>query len=282
MYEDKKALRRLVHIATRAAWKLRGRDPNALLWYVVETWPLRSLFSKIIPCNVPYLLYQYPKCGMTWIRFMIYLAAARFYPDIPVVAIMKEDLFPEYELPRIRCTHEYLFHRYEKKRGYIMCVRQPERVMVSNYHHTKFRLHHHEMNYHDFIHSKEFGVVSYVKFVENTVTQLKKYRHCIVRYEELRKDTARELEKILHFIELPLQQKEIDEIVAESTLEKMRDAELSGRFDVEWLSPQKESGAQRVRTGGNDSLNSIFSDEDIEFMKNAYCNSRVFNTLGYV
>lgn len=282
MYEHKKTLRRIVHIATQIAWKIRGRDPNAVLWYIIEMWPLRFFFSKIVPCNVPYLLYQYPKCGMTWVRYMIYQATARVYPHIPFEKIITEELFPEYDVPRIRCTHEYLFHRRERKRGYVMCVRQPERVMVSNYHHTKFRLHHHDMDYHAFIHSEEFGIHSYVRFVEKTITHLKQYRHCIVRYEDLRKNTCEELDRILQFIELPLPREDIEKIVSESTLEKMREAERSGDYEVEWLSPPKEKGAQRVRTGGKDNLKDIFSQEDIEYMKNAYAESLVFKELGYV
>ena len=281
MYEYRRRLTRCVRFVTRVAWKLYGRDPNALLWNIVERWPMRAVFGRMIPTHVPYILYEYPKCGLTWVRYMICQAEACVYPDVPLEDAIRDVQYPRHDLPRIRCTHEYIFTGAARKRGFIFLVRQPERVMVSNYKHTRYRLKQHDMELHEFIRSDEFGVKHYVTFVENAVREVRKRRHIIVKYEDLRASPVDQLERMLEFIELPLPREHVEAIVANSTLEKMREVENEGRYRVEWLRPVKDEKARRVGSGGKETLEKLFSAEELAFMREAYASSPVFAELGY-
>jgi hypothetical protein len=282
MYRDKTWLHTIVRWTTKLTWRFYGEDPNAHLWNIVERHPWSWLFNSIIPCNTPYVLLEYPKCGMTWTRYMIYQATSIRHPEVSLADAVGEVQYRHLAVPRIRCTVRFLFDRRTRKKGILFLVRQPERVMVSNYNHTRYRLRAHEMDLHEFIHSDEYGIHAFVKFVESNVEHLKAFNHITVRYEDLRADTAAQLTRILEFIDMPLSSKEIDTVVRNSTFDAMRNIEQERRFDVEWLDPPTaDPRAARVRSGGKEKLEELFSREDLEYMRSAYGGSKTFQKLGY-
>ena len=88
---------------------------------------------------------EYPKCGRTWLRYMLCQAQAVKY-DIPLRNCMHDICYKELDLPRIYYVHgvnplksfgEYSYRRHlnqvGKPKGVIFQVRQPERVMLSYY-----------------------------------------------------------------------------------------------------------------------------------------------------
>ena len=283
LYRNKKWLHTIVRWATKAAWRHYGEDPNAHLWNIVERRPWSWIFNRIIPCNCPYILLEYPKCGMTWTRYMIYQATAIRYPEVSLADAVGEIQYRHLAVPRIRCTARFIFDRRTRKKGILFLVRQPERVMVSNYNHTRYRLRAHEMELREFIRSEEYGIQAFVGFVEKNMQQLETIAHITVRYEDLRAHTAAQLKRILEFVEMPLSDDHVARIVANSTFEAMRKVEQERRFDVEWLDPPTSyPRAARIRSGGRERLDELFSPADLDFMRAAYAESGTFRRLGYV
>ena len=282
LYRDKKWLHAIVRWSTKLAWRFYGEDPNAHLWNIVERRPWSWLFNFIIPCNAPYILLEYPKCGMTWTRYMIYQAICVRHPEVSLADAVGEIQHRHLAVPRIRCTARFAFDKRTRKKGIIFLIRQPERVMVSNYNHTRYRLRAHEMDLHEFVHSEEYGIRAFADFVESNIRQLDACSHIIVRYEDLRSDAASQLKRILDFIDLPLSAEEIGQIVENSTFEAMRKVEQERRFDVEWLDPPTaDPRAARVRSGGKEKLKDLFSQADLQYMRDAYASSETFKKLGY-
>lgn len=134
-----------------------------------------------------------------------------------------------------------------------------------------------------FIRDPNYGVQNYVRYVEQNVDTLKKLDHMIVTYEKVRSDTPRSLKTVLEFIGLTLSDDEVGQIAANSTFDRMQAIEREGRYKLDWIGDRKFSGLHslKMRTGGAESLQEVFTDSDLEFMRRCYETSDIFVKLGY-
>lgn len=218
---------------------------------------------------------SYPKCGRTWLRLMIGKAIAEQFslpinedllllrwkstphPDLPMITVVHEDR-PMLKTPQELETSK---EKYRDKKV-IFLARDPRDVIVSSYFEMKKR-------------GELFGQNPYEKhqpvfegdlpeFIDQTRggfdTILRYYNiwadnreipqgFLLVRYEDMRRDPARELRRVLEFLGLfPIDEAVIQEAVRYASFENMRKMEREGDFKSGVLNPAERSDEDSYKT----------------------------------
>ena len=178
---------------------------------------------------------SYPRSGNTWTRFLI---ANLVHPDKEVSFTNIEKLIPDTSSqsnrtlkatprPRIIKTHEYFDHRYPK---IIYIVRDPRDVALSYYDFQRkyvqiddaYPL---EQYVDDFVNGKLISI-GWGTWGENVAswiyTRGKRNNFLLMRYEDMMKDTERELARISEFLDIPADPKRLRHAVESSSADRMR------------------------------------------------------------
>ncbi len=178
---------------------------------------------------------SYPRSGNTWTRFLI---ANLVHPDKDVSFANIEKLIPDTSSqsnhalkttprPRIIKTHEYFDHRYPKT---IYIVRDPRDVVLSYYDFQRkymqiddaYPL---EQYVDDFVNGKLISI-GWGTWGENVAswiyTRGKRNNFLLMRYEDMMKDTERELKRISEFLDIPADPKRLRHAVESSSADRMR------------------------------------------------------------
>ncbi|SDL60978.1 Sulfotransferase domain-containing protein [Catalinimonas alkaloidigena] len=214
-----------------------------------------------------FFLVSYPKSGSTWVRFL--LANYFFDADIDFVSIRPfvPDLHSNRDLvdnlqksPRIIKHHLLFEERFEKA---IYVVRDGRDVAVSYYFfnqmqgqiskETSFSEY---LRKHFFKDLKPFG--SWGTNVQSWLAHTHDRQIIVVRYEDLLKDAATELERIVTWMGQPLDAQKIARAVEHSQLKAMREAEYKS------LKRGPESEHKFTRKGVSGDWKNHFSDEDLK------------------
>jgi hypothetical protein len=178
---------------------------------------------------------SYPRSGNTWTRFLI---ANLVHPDKDVSFANIEKLIPDTSSqsnhalkttprPRIIKTHEYFDHRYPKT---IYIVRDPRDVVLSYYDFQRkymqiddaYPL---EQYVDDFVNGKLISI-GWGTWGENVAswiyTRGKRNNFLLMRYEDMKNDTERELKRISEFLDIPADPKRLRHAVESSSADRMR------------------------------------------------------------
>jgi hypothetical protein len=181
---------------------------------------------------------SYPRSGNTWTRFLI---ANLVYPDKDVSFTNIEKLIPDTSSqsnralkatprPRIIKTHEYFDHRYPKT---IYIVRDPRDVALSYYDFQRkymqiedgYPL---ERYVDDFVSGKLISV-GWGTWGENVAswifTRGKRKEFLLLRYEDMMKDTHRELARIANFLDIDPAPERLQHAIERSSADRMRELE---------------------------------------------------------
>jgi hypothetical protein len=181
---------------------------------------------------------SYPRSRNTWTRFLI---ANLVHPDKDVSFANIEKLIPDTSSqsnralkttprPRIIKTHEYFDHRYPKT---IYIVRDPRDVVLSYYDFQRkymqiddaYPL---EQYVDDFVNGKLISI-GWGTWGENVAswiyTRGKRNNFLLMRYEDMMKDTVRELARISEFLDIPADPKRLRHAVESSSADRMRTLE---------------------------------------------------------
>jgi Sulfotransferase domain len=181
---------------------------------------------------------SYPRSGNTWTRFLI---ANLVYPDKDVSFTNIEKLIPDTSSqsnralkgtprPRIIKTHEYFDHRYPKT---IYIVRDPRDVALSYYDFQRkymqiedgYPL---ERYVNDFVTGKLISV-GWGTWGENVgswiFTRGKRKEFLLLRYEDMMKDTHRELARIAEFLDIDPAPERLQRAIERSSADRMRELE---------------------------------------------------------
>lgn len=240
-----------------------------------------------------YFLLEFPKCGRTWLRYMLNQAETKI-TDVPLINTLHGVDYADKDLPRVIYVHGFteglsiaekhmILESHKGCQGIVFQVRQPERVMVSYFYQAKFRNDgRYQGDIHEFIRDPYYGIQFYVDYVEFYLNAIKDLRHHIVTYENLKENPRDEFSKILTFCNIDLNDDDIDAIVANSTFEKMQAFEERGKLNPSWIRPaSSDPRAKKIRSGGGEDVKSQLNEEDLEYIRSVYKDSWAFKQLGY-
>jgi hypothetical protein len=181
---------------------------------------------------------SYPRSGNTWTRFLI---ANLLHPNRDVSFANIEQLIPDAEAqssrylkrlpgPRVVKSHEYFDHRYPRV---IYIVRDPRDVVLSYYDFERkyrhiadgFPLESYVSN---FVHGR-LTSASWGTWGENVGTWLAARqgspKFLLLVYEDLIRQTEKELRKVVDFFALEVSPDQLREVVLKSSADRMRQLE---------------------------------------------------------
>jgi len=198
---------------------------------------------------------SYGKAGRTWLRVLI----SRVYQVRHGLAKRHLIGFDNLHwrvpaIPKLLFTHDnylkdYTGHAADKRDYYghkvVLLVRHPADTAVSQYFQWKFRMRDRKkaMNRYpgegaspeiaDFVMDPEAGLPKIVGFMNLWASELPRLRGgLLLRYEDLRADTAAQLGRVFDFLGTPAGEAELAEAVRFASVENMRQMEAKGSF---WL-----------------------------------------------
>lgn len=226
-------------------------------------------------------LVSYPRVGSNWVRFLICnllspeegLTLPSAEARIPGIYVNSDHLLRSLQMPRILKSHEPFDSRYPR---IIYIVRDPRDVAVSRYYFTlKWRGIPDGYPFEAFV--KERFLVS-GNAVLNTGTwgdhvfgwlaaRAGRSEFLLVRYEDLKKDTAFELQRIAALLKVEICSERIQRAIELSSFERMR--HLDRTEPLKWLK-QGRSDVPFVREGRSGGWKSVLSEGAVAAIESAW------------
>ncbi|MFW6009253.1 MAG: sulfotransferase domain-containing protein, partial [archaeon] len=159
----------------------------------------------------------------------------------------------------------------------IFLVRDPRDVVISLYFQMKKRRDKFDGSLEDFIFRKKGSIDSIIKFYNIW----KKNRgipkdFLLIRYEDMHKDTKKELDKTLKFIGLKVDDKLISEAVEFAKFDNMRKMEKKNKYNSSRLKPGEKNDIEsyKTRKGKVGGYKDYLSEKQI-----CYINEKIKNKL---
>ena len=236
------------------------------------------------------VIISYGKSGRTWLRVML----SRFYQlkhDLPDNSLIGFDNLhaKNPDIPLIFFTHDNYLKDFvgnaDSKKDYyqkkvILLVRDPRDVVVSQYFQWKFRMsswkkrlnkypaHGSDISEYEFAMDQNQGLPKIVDFLNLWAKEAGKIDQLlVVRYEDMRRDTAGVLEQILDFIGTPATPEESQDVVNFSSMENMKKMEQKRtfRFSGTRMAPgdRKNPDSFKVRRGKVGGFSDYFDEDQV-------------------
>lgn len=228
---------------------------------------------------------SYQKCGRTWIRLMLGRIFQQKWglSESEIVRITEsprrfKDKLPI--MPKVIFHHDDSAHRktedqlrrskleYFQKKVIFLC-RDPRDVILSNYYHMTFRARRNELSKKDFIKKFLPGVVQFY----NIWIDAKVGEFLLIRFEDMKRNTHYELQRILDFLnsDLTICESIIDEAIDYCSLDNMKKYEAENRFGSPILSNQGgQAESAKVRGGKIGGFKTEVDDE-----LQLWCNEQI-------
>jgi len=243
-------------------WKRVSREVILFLAFLLPPERKRALerhlrgkeeFRKLELADV--VVVSFGKSGRTWLRVLLSRYLQLRFGLRPSAFIGFDNLHRKNAaIPRAFFTHDnylrdYTGHHDSKADFYdkkvVLLVRQPEDVAVSQFHQWKFRMRPHKKGLNKYPeHGKDVDIFTFTKdedaglpkvidFMNGWAREIPRLRQLlIVRYEDLRRDTAGQLGRVLEFMGQQPTAQELADCVAYASVENMRKLEEKSAF---WL-----------------------------------------------
>ncbi len=267
---------------------------------------LRGLRESRRLAAADFTVVSFGKSGRTWLRVLV----SRYFQvryNLPSDAVFRfknlRRLNPS--IPAILFTHDnYLANftgNWNRKADYldksvVLLMRDPRDTAVSQYFQWKHRMRPRKKvinNYpaddttslFAFVMGEEAGLPKIIRFMNAWAHEIDTIaNHLVVRYEDLRADTAGQLSRILYFMNEAPSPHELGDCVAFASVENMRKLESDGSsgFDGDRLKPGDAGVAEsfkvrRAKVGG---YRDYFSDEQMQQI-DAYVERELLPRFGY-
>jgi Sulfotransferase domain len=234
---------------------------------------------------------SYPRSGNTWTRFLI---ANLVHADKDVSFANIEKLIPDTSSqsnralkatprPRIIKTHEYFDHRYPK---IIYIVRDPRDVVLSYY---DFQRKYMQIDdqypldryVDDFVNGKLISI-GWGTWGENVAswmsTRGRQNNFLLLRYEDMMRDTARELDRIARFMGIDPTAGRLQRAIDRSSADRMR--ALEKLEEDKWVATKnRRKDIPFVRVAKSGGWRTALPESCVRQIEAAW--SDLMNTLGY-
>jgi hypothetical protein len=288
------------HLLVRATFFM----PSATQTRIERDLRGREDFAKLQRADI--VIVSFGKSGRTWLRVMM----SRFFQlrsGVPERVLLSFDNFHRRNpaLPRVFLTHDNYLKDFtgdgQSKAAYhgkrvVLLVRDPADVAVSQYYQWKYRMSARKKRINaypsddvplaDFVMRPECGLPKIIDFMNGWARDLGRIKNLlVVRYEDLKADTAGTLAQILAFIGTPGTADEIAEAVRFASVENMRKME---RKRVFWRSGSRMTvkdvnnpNAFKVRKAKVGGYRDEFTAEQLDRI-DALVRTRLDPVFGYV
>lgn len=215
------------------------------------------------------LLASFPRSGSTWVRFMLcnlisllewdgkavdFAVLNRTMVELGVNSLVEP--WRHVAIPRVVKTHKPYWPLFSRARAAIGLVRDPRDVMVSSYHFYKDRQRSYCGEFAGFIRNRDLGLEAW--FTHYASWQA--HWTLLIRYEDIRSDTYRELGRILDLLGVHCSQETAHEAIRRSSIENVRRAEASA------AGPQAKD-ARFARDGSNQQWRTYFDAGDLVYYR---------------
>ncbi len=246
------------------------------------------------------------KSGRTWLRVLL----SRFYNvkcGLESSALLAFDNFHRRNasVPKVFFTHDNYIRDYTGNpdvisdygdRKIVLLVRHPADVTVSQYFQWKYRMkrgkkdllaypdHGSDVELFDFLMRPEWGIPRTIDFMNlwsEAIGHLPEF--LMIRYEDLRRDTAAGLGRVLDFLGTPASEAELEDAVAFASVENMRQMEQSASlFSGSRMRPGDRGNPEsykvrRAKVGGYVD----YLDDDQAAQVHALVDARLAPLYGY-
>ena len=289
--------------------ELKNRYPRTMImprylirilhWWIHPR-PLRTVadnrLSYAYDPSADIFLLSFPKCGRTWLRLMIGKSLSlqynlnnvtnfdilkvstlhKMHPKIPKISICHDDVphnkSPE-ELERNKT-------RYKGKKV-ILLIRQPGDAIVSLYFDSSKRKMTFDGNISSLIQLKKGGLESFIRYYNIW----KENRHIpsdflLVRYEDMKANTERELRRVMDFICPHVITNEIiNKAVKYGGFDNMRKLEEAGKLGKKSLRKTGDYETYKTRRGKVGGYVDYLKESDMKYLRKIV--SRLSSFYGY-
>lgn len=224
---------------------------------------------------------SYPKCGRTWLRIMLQRClelqqlSLQCFNDKSLVGIAGGPVIRfEHDqgnwVPAPLRTDQLSFRatKYQKKKVLLM-VRDPRDILVSSWHHLKYRERIYQRGLPVFIRDDLVGIRKIIAFtnmwIENSHIPS---NFSLLSYEAMHSNPVSSLSKVLEFMEIDVEQQFLHTAVEDSSFDRMQRMELRGSLREPWMKPgaRKLKESMKVRRGKVGGYRDELRQEDIEFL----------------
>jgi hypothetical protein len=225
----------------------------------------RSAFSPrswLAERSADVIVISYPKCGRTWLRMMLSRTLA-LHAGLDEIDYFADDLDtgPAARRPHIRFSHDDNPHwktpaqlnrrkgRYRRQRV-VFLVRDPRDVVVSMYFERTRRERVDVGTMSDFLDASRGSLETLVQYYNIWASCRGSVRDfLLVRYEDLQKDAASELRRLVDFVGLPeVSDAHIAEGVEFASFKNMRSMETQGDLSSGRLRPRDRNDTESYKT----------------------------------
>ena len=269
--------------------------PISQLLYGLKKYKLKSIISNIFSIYVSdYVIVSFQKCGKTWLRMMLSKVLSEKFNikkiklDLQYMTLFKKGA------PNILISHggsikdnnKINFQKIFKNKKIIFLVRDPRDIVVSLYHGSRTRDKTYDGgNISTFIGDGNSGFSKIINFMNawaNDLQNRNRDNYIIIKYENLKKDAARELRRIFNFMELDIEDHYLHEAVNYGSFDNMRKLEVQQEIKDYRMLPGNlnDPNSFRTRKGKIGSHKEELSMEDIGYINQEMLNLNPF--FGYL
>lgn len=261
------------------------------------SWKKGYLISPIQRNKSVHYLCSYPKCGRTWLRFIL-----AHYLNLLYNLDLKIDLHSLFSLmptddpndlkgigayrfkedrrfPLLLASHNAprveKFNTYESTR-IVFIFRSIPDVVVSNYFHRFRFMKWYKGELKDFIRSPKEGVTKYCRYLNLWAPVVASAGHLVLTYEMLHEDTEKTVANLLLFLDIPVDAAFLRKAVQLSTFEAMKAIEEESGMPAH-ETPPDDPEDRRIRKGKVGGSIDYLDQEDQDYIQST-CDSLLTDT----
>lgn len=236
-------------------------------------------------------LISYPKSGRTWIRFMFNMYVGKYYGFKGKNVFEVERKIPPEQ--QIKYTHlntaftdRVPYHAIGavnaekiRRRETMVLARSIFDTLKSAFFHCKYRLKTFNGEMSEFIREPNLGAVKIISFY-NLVHDLKKrFRsYTVFRYEDMVRDTEKELGRLIETMGLKTIGEIISETVEAGKFENLRRLSIRKEYRETCLSPGAAGVPESYKVRNGNKPENVYSSEDIEYL-NQMCKALLYSDI---
>lgn len=227
------------------------------------------------------------KSGRTWLRVLVHRALALHY-DVPFdTERMGHDTA---DIPHLVYTHELAAYMRDdsfnrrllgrslvpasiaNQKQLVHLARDPRDVIVSSFFHKTKRSQRIDCTLAEFIRHPRYGIDGIVWILNRWCKRFEDHPACLwLRYEDMRADPARELERVLAFLGVEATPEHVAGAVAFASFDKMKQGEARDAFGTDKLRPGNAADPDsfKVRKGKVRGYLDYFQGADLAYVDRA-------------